>query len=187
LLIISLNVEPERMPGAASEQVDAYRVQALSEAIGEEKIPRGMEAKDLRAGEVEKVVRHVLLEEVTAHLQERSAPLPEDERLTFRPLLFLRYSDDAEMMTVGGIICSNKESQLLDRCEFAQLPFVSEEDAPFRIRAPKLTQREIRSLNAQLPHLKPEDVELPGVPESDIQSYAKIYRYYPSFSEVVPG
>jgi hypothetical protein len=45
--------------------------------------------------------------------------------------------------------------------------------------------KEMRYLNAQLPKGGAAAVTLPGVPPSDIERYAEIYRYFPTFAEAI--
>jgi hypothetical protein len=91
------------------------------------------------------------------------------------------------MLTIGGMFYEERERSLLNACGFQQLTFVRGGDQAFTIRAPKLTHKEIRYLNSQLPRVPATEVILSGVPESDVQAYAAIYRYYPSFIEILAG
>ncbi|MHB8524206.1 MAG: O-methyltransferase [Limisphaerales bacterium] len=54
------------------------------------------------------------------------------------------------------------------------------------LKAPCLTQKEIRHLNSQLPKKgSSRRLHVPGVPTADVERYAEVYRYFPSFSEVL--
>jgi hypothetical protein len=186
-LLVSVNVEPERKPGATPQEQDAFRLQKFSDAVGSEKVPLEVTGVDLRAGELAKVCRRVIHNEILKELADRNGPLEEDRKFYFRQLVHFQYADDAQMLTVGGLLYEKREEALLRRCGFDELPFVRDSEDAVVIRAPRLTQKEVRSLNAQLPRLPRDEVMLPGIPDSDVRDYASIYRYYPSFGEVLLG
>lgn len=187
LLVVSVNVGPERKAGALPSEQDEFRLQMFSEAVGDEKVPLGTTGANLRSGELAKLCRKVILNEIRKALTDRNGPLKDETKLHFQDLVHFLYADGAEMLTVGGVLYEKREENLAQACGFQELPFVMTGEVAFTIRAPKLTQKEIRHMNSQLPRVPLHQLSLPGVPESDIQDYAAIYRYYPSFSEVLLG
>ena len=59
------------------------------------------------------------------------------------------------MLTLGGIIFSPNQQELINTMNFDDLDFVPEEDEPFNIEIPLLTFKEINALDALLPeHIK---------------------------------
>ena len=89
------------------------------------------------------------------------------------------------MVTVGGIFHRASEEANFLACGFSALPFIRNGGDPCTIKAPCLTPKEIRHLNAQLPKKRPAfKLRVPGVPDTDVQHYAEVYRYFPTFSEV---
>ena len=187
LLVVTINVEPERKPGAAPLEQDQYRLESFSEAVGDQKVPLGTTGANLRGGELAKVCRKVILNEIGKALTDRNGPLEDESKLRFQHLVHFLYADGAQMLTVGGLLYEKREENLAQACGLEELPFVMTGEDAFTIKAPKLTQKEIRHMNSQLPRVPTDQLSLPGVPESDIQDYAAIYRYYPSFSEVLLG
>lgn len=91
------------------------------------------------------------------------------------------------MLTVGGVIFKESESAVFESCAFGKLHFVRHGDDAFNIRIPCLTTKEISHLNTQLPSDNAATLSAPGVPRADIAKYAEVYRYFPSFSEIVFG
>ena len=88
------------------------------------------------------------------------------------------------MLTTGGVFYDESQKTIFDSCGFSELSFVRTDDKPLIIRVPKLTFREIRKLDCQLP-LKPGQTITPGsMPASEAENYAQIYRYFPNFSIV---
>lgn len=185
MLLITVNVEPERGPlGASPTEQIQLRLKTFADSIGEDKVPVDVTGADLRAGGFAAVCRRVIDNEMRAILNARNGPLAHDKKVSYRQLVHLTYADDAQMMTVGGLVYENHEQPLVDKCAFDDLVFVRTETEAVNVRAPKFTQKEIRTLNAKLPELLADEATLPGVPQTDVSEYAKIYRYYPSFSEV---
>ena len=95
------------------------------------------------------------------------------------------------MLTVGGILFSDKDKEKVEQMNFKNLDFIMTEDKLFEIRVPNLTYREIHALDKHLPdfNINAEAKEkalkeLKGVVSDDeINKYAKIYRYYPNYTE----
>jgi hypothetical protein len=187
LLVVTVNVQPERMPGAGPSKQDEYRLESLSGAVGYEKVPLGTTGASLRSVALAKVCRKIMLNEIAKALTDRNGPLEDGSKLRFQQVVHFLYADGAQMLTVGGVLYENREESLAQACGFHELSFVAKGEDAFTIRAPKLTQKEIRHVNSQLPRVPPDQLSLPGVPDSDVQDYAAIYRYYPSFSEVLLG
>lgn len=86
------------------------------------------------------------------------------------------------MLTVGGLLADEGQHALVAGCAFQQLPFVRGGAAPFVIAPPNLTYREIRHLDAQLPH-GGAPIGAPGVAAADVEAYALLYRHFPTFAE----
>ncbi len=188
IVLVSVNAEPERAAsGASPTEQSETRLKAFAEAIGEEKVPVDVTGADLRAGGFASVCRRVIDNEVHTLLNARNGPLAPEHKLSYNQLVHLTYADDAQMLTVGGLVFEHHEQGLVDKCAFHELPFVRHQAEPVHVRAPKFTQKEIRTLNVKLPELTTDKAVLPGVPETDVAEYAKIYRYYPSFGEVLLG
>ncbi len=89
------------------------------------------------------------------------------------------------MLTVGWIFYEADDQSKFDACFFNELDFVRFEEEPFMIKVPCLTLKEMRHLNSQLPRVGTDEVDIPGVPTSDIKRYAELYRYFPTFAEAI--
>ena len=101
--------------------------------------------------------------------------------MKYQQLFNFHYADGAKMLTVGGILYDEGQQALLEKCAFDQLDFYRPNEDAHEIRAPLLTFKEIRALDAYLPS------DLAGckvpVPQDDIDEYAQVYRYFPYFTE----
>lgn len=102
------------------------------------------------------------------------------------------------MLTVGGIIHQKGEEDIFHKCSFEDLDFLSINEKEFRIDVPKLTFKEVAYLDSKLhkfieksdngdKKIKREHrSEIQGLlPDGDVIKYAKIYRYYPNFTEAI--
>ena len=119
----------------------------------------------------------------------RNRSVPKDEQVKFHQLYYFSYKDGSLMLTVGGIFVANKEKSLYDRCNFKQFDFLKldkNDFKPFDICIPNLTIREIKMLSQYMPtsRRKINQKALSGVDHLDFLNFSKIYRYFPSYSEL---
>lgn len=103
------------------------------------------------------------------------------------PLFSFEYADGHRMVTIGGMITTPSDRATLEAASLHELPFIrrTRADAPFRIAVPRLTRKERLYLDHHMPCKKgwsPEEFELS---DSSVSDYAQIYRYYPSYAELL--
>lgn len=104
----------------------------------------------------------------------------EEIDLVAYPIFFVKYSDNAEMMTIGYYIC---RSDSFDKSVVETIPWRPQEDMPYSIDVPCFTKAEIREINRLLPGATAEEIhaQLPYLEEKDIRKYIGMYKYYPNF------
>jgi hypothetical protein len=120
------------------------------------------------------------LNELTAELAIRNAAT--DSKTEFRIISEIEYEDNAKMTTIVGIFCSEEDISLLEQCHFDTLDFLNPSGGPVRIKVPKLTVREFRKLESQLPLAEGAELELGSIPISEARTFAELYRYFPNFA-----
>ncbi len=195
LVVISVNAQPDAEPSKEDRDLHEeetgkpfdpgnYRLRIAKGLIGE-KLPAGTSGADLRGQELAKVFREVIHNEIAEQLSIRNAMLPAEEKILYRQLFHFRYKDGAQMLTVGGILYRAAEEQTMAACDFDTLPFIRYGSEHCSIKAPCLTPKEIRHINSQLPAGPSVRVRAPGVPDADVQRYAEVYRYFPTFTEIL--
>jgi hypothetical protein len=195
LLVVSVNAQPDAEPSKEDRDsyeqetgktfdLGEYRLRIAKELLGE-KVPAGTSGANLRGQELARVFRDVIHNVIAEQISARNIALSEAEKIRYRQIFHFRYKDGAQMVTVGGVLHRADEEDKFLACGFDTLPFVSSGSEPFSIKAPCLTPKEIRHLNSQLPQKPSCTLRAPGVPSADIQRYAEIYRYFPTFSEVL--
>jgi len=203
LLIVSVNAQPfqpdssEEMP---ADGLGEYRMNKVNNNIGEEKLPIGTEPKNLSLSTLSKLYRQVVDDEIKSSIRERNGGIPDDNpnKFKYNQVINVEYQDGAKMLTVGGIITKNYQSENLSSAKFDALPFHSDNDAPFKIQVPKLTFREINYLESLLPSnidtstgniidndktsLSVENLST-IIPLKDIKKFSSVYRHFPMFAE----
>jgi hypothetical protein len=98
-------------------------------------------------------------------------------------LFNFHYADGAKMLTVGGIIYDEGQENLVASCGFDNLGFISHDEKFYRIDSPNLTYRELRHLDTLLPINSVDEFGIDWLPKKDLEKYAKLYRYFPTFTE----
>ncbi len=195
VLVVTVNVHVERDPDEATRHdysaqtgleftLDGYRLYELRKRVSD-RLPPEVKGSDLRGKGLAALSRNVMNSKVQEALSSRNSVAPTDKKLVHRQIFNFHYSDGTPMLTVGWVFFEAAEEHKFDVCAFCGLSFVRSGEEPFAIRIPCLTIKEMRHLNAQLPQVGVPAVTLPGVPPSDIERYAEIYRYFPTFAEAI--
>lgn len=105
----------------------------------------------------------------------------------FRPLFSFLYADGHPMLTVGGMLVTAPEAATLDRCDFSQADYIRGDLAlpPYEIIVPRLTHKERMYVDRFMPCVEDwEPADFIMSPE-DILNYRRIYRFYPSYAELL--
>lgn len=119
------------------------------------------------------------------HARLKAAVLANKPGCEYQPIWTFRYADDAEMVTVGGMVADETDRAKLVACDLGRLPFVSAAQA-FSIALPVLTEKEKRALDKLLPcaaDLSPDELPFELRP-SEVAAYQTFYREYPIFNEM---
>jgi hypothetical protein len=198
VIIVTVNADPGQDIEENEEGQNKTRLQRLKALIGEDKIPFQMPEvidgkrvlsklteKHFAAWGTAKILREIIHNEIASTLAQRNSALRENVKVLYKQLFNFHYSDNAKMLTVGGILYDQGLEHRVSSCAFDRFPFICCNEEPYRIEVPYLTYRELRKLDSELPT---NDIDylttiLPGVPEKDIQNYLKLYRYFPTFAE----
>lgn len=156
------------------------KLRSLADAISDERIPIGITAKDMAGWGCAKVYFRILNNEINSVIQARNGTRRLGQRLKFKQVLYFHYEDGAKMVTLGGVLIDEGQEHLFAQASFNTLPFFSETDKAFHIKVPSLTFKEIRHLDMMMPDTEKNSA---GIPPADMKEYAKIYRYFPNFTE----
>jgi hypothetical protein len=105
----------------------------------------------------------------------------------FLPLFNFTYADGHPMVTIGGMVGTEKEAGMIKGCDFNDAEYIrfDEHDDQYRIRVPRFTRKEKLHLDSHMPH---EDGWMPKefkIALDDLEHYRKIYRFYPTYVEML--
>lgn len=187
VLIVTVNANRSKQSKNKNyEEIEKELFEKFKKQIGYETLPPDIKATDLQDDtSMAKTCQKIILDTIKKNLRDRNGLLKPEENMTFHSLFNIIYSDNAQMLTVGGIIHSANHADLLKQCEFEKLEFVSEENQElYNIRIPIITPRERHYLNQRLPHGTYEDAMKIGLKEDEILDFARLYRYAPTYAEV---
>lgn len=189
IILLTIDVEPDDSDKDEETGKHISRCDKLAERIGISKIPLGTEEKDLldSAG-FQKVCFEIIDNEINRMISMRNDGKEYNDKLKYKQLFNFLYKDgSAQMLSVGGIICSQNDEKKIQDCNFEKLKFINSAIKPYEIVVPKLTFREVRYLDKKL-SLKKSSVKkkrdnLSFLSEEMKENYSKIYRYFPTFVE----
>jgi len=177
VIIVTVNAQTYAQEGPQD------RLQTLKEQVGREKVPLGITGKDLKGWEKAGVYRKIITNEVAQTLTQRNGGLEIGSQIKYKQLFNFHYADDAKMLTVGGLLYEENQADIVDKCAFKNLSFVSSNDIPYKIEIPNLTYRELRRLDEHLPVEDVKNLQVAPIPKEDVEKYARVYRYFPTFAE----
>lgn len=190
VFIISVNVDLKENDGSSKTTNEKVNAKLNKDIDVRKRILGSVFKKDLTKNDYYSVVRGVIDNEINEIIIERNK-LEAKEKFSYKQIFNILYQDGQAMLTVGGILFSDKDKEKVEQMNFKNLDFIMTEDKLFEIRVPNLTYREIHALDKHLPdfNINAEAKEkalkeLKGVVSDDeINKYAKIYRYYPNYTE----
>ena len=159
------------------------RLAILRQRVGESKVPPEVTGKDLAGWGTAEVYRRIIDNEISETLQKRNATRDPGTKMLYKQLFYFHYADTAKMMTVGGLLYDEGDSNRVDYCSFEDLDFIRGGDDPYHIEVPILTYREIRHLDKQLPIEDSARLQAAAIPQEDLERYSREYRYFPTFAE----
>lgn len=149
--------------------------------FGRERVPNETVEVDLYSWRLGQLSRKILLQEIEAGLAARNSGSHENQ-MKFKQICEIEYEDGAKMTTLVGIFYSPEEEYLLAQCQFETLDFLPNQPKPIRINVPKLTVRELKKLESQLPLQESDSLQIGNIPQSDANHFVSLYRYLPNFA-----
>ncbi|CAA7615151.1 O-methyltransferase [Magnetospirillum sp. SS-4] len=177
ILIVSVQCNPEGF----SPTEPTKNVQAIRDELGDPYVEINLTDADLLGWGTAKVFRKAIINQIEEALALRNSMRPDPQKMLFRQIFNFHYEDGAKMMTVGVALFDRGQQNIFDQCGFAELDFTRNDEAAFRIDVPKLTSRELKKLESQMPLKAGTAIDYGSMPESDAHQFAKVYRYLPNF------
>jgi hypothetical protein len=171
--------EAERESASDQHAIDA--VERLRQKLGRSRISSSISEEDLTGWAFGDFSRSILMNEIDSTLKVRSSINP-SEKMKFKPICEFEYEDGAKMTTLVGIFYDDEEQ--LARCGFDNLDFMTAGNLKVRIPVPKLTVREFKQLERQLPVKNGQALDFGEIPPSDGRHFTEMYRYLPNFAVI---
>ena len=172
-ILISVNVAPCK----TTNQRDMW-LSELGEDRPEPRIPQSRRDYSL-------LTYRALRKRVNSTIAMRNAGMQSSRQVDFHQVFHLTYSDNARMLTFGGVLVARENSQRWNECGIDLLDFTRSDDDPFDVRIPLLTRREVSHLLSSIPDtggLKVAALNA-GIPVAHAREFAEIYRHAPLFVE----
>jgi hypothetical protein len=183
LLIVTVNAtgfqQPRRIRTYAA--TEALFLRLFKTQLNRE-VPSWVRGVNLQGDEMAKTCRKIILDEIKVNLRNRNGLLPLEKKVEFKPLVNIVYSDNARMLTTGGILFQASDVDVVNKCRFEDLDFVKQE--LYEIKVPVITPRERHYLNQHLPIGPRDELKKLGLTDDEVEAYARSYRYSPSFAEI---
>jgi hypothetical protein len=107
--------------------------------------------------------------------------------IDFHPLFYFLYADGHKMMTLGGMIGSNTEKRKLNSMNKAGAIYLrmNEQEGPYEIKVPVFTRKERHLLDSAMPCPTGWQPTEFAIPAEHIEIYREIYRFLPSYVEIL--
>jgi hypothetical protein len=127
--------------------------------------------------------RNMFLESIKSALEVRRLANPEDQ-VCCKVICNFDYEDGAKMTTSVLVFYSLDEESEFEACYFSNLDFLDAGDDPIYIPTPKLTVREFRMLESQLPLATNSELDMGFIPPNEAKGFVQMYRYFPNFAVI---
>ncbi len=190
VFIISINVDLKENKGGNNTINDKIKAKLAKDIDVKKRIRSNVLKNDINRDGYYSILRNVIDTEIYEILSERNK-LESDKIFSYKQIFNFLYRDGQAMLTIGGVLFSNEDKERIAKMNFKNLDFIMEGEKYYEIRVPHLTYREIHAIDKHLPNFNTDGKakqkaldELKGVISDDaINHYAKIYRYYPNYTE----
>ncbi|MBR1597391.1 MAG: hypothetical protein IJ661_00595 [Lachnospiraceae bacterium] len=163
------------------------KMKAFKENVGEY-FDESTEKKQYSANNIPYTIKSLIDKQIKNSIEMRKRI--NNDNLEYLQLLFLKYKDGAQMLTIGGVIVDEKLRNNIENSRlFNKYDFISINNNLYSIDIPQLTNKEIQLILKNLPISEEEYIinqdKFFGIEYDEIAKFQKIYRYYPFYSEGV--
>ncbi len=172
VLVITLNANPGALRG---------RLDTLVARLGREVVPLDATDATLGGWGMASIYRRIVNDRIASTLMARNGGLRANAHVRYDQLFYFDYQDGQQMVTVGGILYDVGQAAQVAGSDFDASPVVRRIDEAFHLIVPRLTQKEVRHLNEQLPLPEGVALQAAGLDPDELDGYARIYRYVPGY------
>lgn len=198
MFITTIKIKPDEPctdKSMTHKEKNAFRIKQLKKRVGQIKLPVDIDSRILGIAGNRKLVYAIVNDQIAEALITRNGVINDPKnKICYQQIFNFYYNDGTPMLTIGGIIFQEEQRKIVDRAKFTELGFYADGMEPFIIEVPSLTFKEIYTLNELLPdHVNAgtgvieaealKKSKLPKLIDDDVKKYAKVYRYFPTFTE----
>lgn len=182
IIAISVNCgRAEEVNAAEGDPTGPTSLERFRVTFGRGRVSNTVAEDDLLGRRFAKLSREMILAEIEDAVAQRNGQ--GGIKSVFKPIISFSYKDDAPMTTIVGVLYNETENEKFENCHFTELDFLKEGSDLIDIQVPKLTIRELKYLENQLPLAEGRDLQLEGdIPPREASTFAKLYRYLPNFA-----
>lgn len=183
---LAVSVQCTRAPQLAQSDQDKSpgaptALDRFSNAFGRDRVPQETTAEQLYGWPFGALSRTLLFQEIQAEIGVRNSSGTETE-MHFHPICEIEYEDGAKMTTIVGVFYADNNYEQMKQCHFEALDFLPSQPGVVRIAVPKLTAREFKKLESQLPLAQGSELLLGTIPVAEARKFSDMYRYLPNFA-----
>jgi hypothetical protein len=162
-----------------TDQNSPTALDRFRQKLGRDRVPQGLSEEDLIGWPFGSLCRSMIVNEIEVVLANRIVA-QQEKRMMFDTICEFEYQDGAKMTTLVGIF--HNDPFQLEKCAFGSLDFLKPDTKVVRIAVPKLTSREFRQLEKQLPLENGQELECGEIPVGEARHFPQMYRYLPNFA-----
>lgn len=189
VLVVTMNVEQLGAPGSkedeeAGDDARGDEIKALQEVVGTNQVPQDVGRGNFRGWGKADVYTRIINTQLAFFIQQANELAGVRHKSTYcEQFVYFHYEDNAKMATVGWVLRDRKKASKAVSTLLSTMDFHVPKGAPaFKIEPPVFTHKELLHLETQVPLTK-RGIKMAGIPDPDLQQYAKIYKYYPAYVE----
>lgn len=188
--VLSVSVQCHKSPAIAEAERDRATDQTAPDAVerfrqqfGRDRVPSSLFEDDLTGWPFGELSRSMLISEIEKTLAARNGSAGQ-RKMRFDVVCEFEYEDGAKMTTVVVVFFEDADEGKLTDCGFAHMDFLKSGKKLVRIPVPKLTIKEFRQLEQQLPLAAGSELECGEIPPGEASQFAEMYRYLPNFAVI---
>ena len=175
-VLVTVDAEPSKDSSGPAKEYDRYK-----QTSGELWDPK-WSISDFERGELQ----HRSLDLLGRALREGVSGRPGVKAL---PCFSFAYADGHQMATIGVQFGGDEEKRILDSIAEQDVNYLvlDFEEMPFCIDVPVLTRRERLHLESVMPSDDYRNAQIIGIEEEEFRNFAGIYRFLPTYAELLLG
>lgn len=126
VFLITVDVKPDfnKEETLKPEVIQSLRVTEIKKRVNPLKLPAEIEKINLDYVENPKMIYRIINDQINEMLVKRNGGYEKNKRLSYKQLFHFIYDDGTLMLTLGGIIFSPNQQELINTMNFDDLDFV---------------------------------------------------------------